>query len=131
MEPFVSRAFLNKLLNDAEKKDLVAFEKSLPQGRYLQGFEVCRRYNLKPKPIPDSDIQRMNTLLWKWEQAWEVKYEKLRELASEGTFDVNDDHLLGDLWDWEKFAEENYQETLPQYPSMVCLAVLLLPLMFK
>ncbi len=73
----------------------------------------------------------MDLLLWKWKQAWAVKYENLREESGTAQFNVNGDDLNGDLWDWEIFAEENYRDTLPQYPAMVCLAIALLPLMFR
>lgn len=68
----------------------------------------------------------METLFWKWQRAWEVKFDRLREENGDEPFNVNGDHALGDLWDWERFAEENYSDVLPQYPSMVCLAVVVL-----
>lgn len=95
----------------------------------MQGFEICRRYNLKTDPLPEQDIQQMELLLWKWNRAWEKKFDELREVNGEEPFNVNGDEYSGDLQDWERFAEENYSDQLPQYPSMVCLAVLLLPLM--
>jgi len=97
----------------------------------LQGFEVCRKFHLTPKPIPESDIERMHLLYWQWQRAWEVKFDRLREQHGDEPFNMNGDHILGDLWDWETFAEQNYQDTLPQYPTMVCLAVLLLPLLWN
>lgn len=115
MEPYVARAFLNKLLSESERKDLRRLEESQQTGRYLQGFEICRRYNLKPDPLTDHDIAKMDTLLWKWKQAWFVKFDTLREVHGDEPFNVNGDHLLGDLWDWEKFAEENFEDSLPSY----------------
>lgn len=56
-----------------------------------------------------------------------MKFDKLQEENGNEPFNVNSDHVSGDLWDWEQFAEENYQDVLPSYPAMVCLAVLLLP----
>ncbi len=84
----------------------------------MQGFEICRKFNLTPKPIPEADIQRMSTLLWKWNRAWEAKFDRLREEHGDEPFNVNGDHILGDLWDWEQFAEDNYQDVLPQYASL-------------
>lgn len=54
----------------------------------------------------------MGQLLWVWRQAWNVKYERLRE-SNETPFNVNGEDWLGDLRDWEQFADENYQDVLP------------------
>lgn len=70
----------------------------------MQGFEICQTFNLAVDSVPESDTQKMDLLFWKWKKAWEVKYEK----HVESSFNVNEDHVLGDLWDWESFAEENY-----------------------
>lgn len=135
MEPFVARALMNRLLSEDERKSLKAIDDKLQEsqttrGKYLQGFEICQKFRLKPNPIPDDDIDRMSKLHWIWTQEWVKKYDELRESSTE-SFNVNSDHWLGDLRDWEVYAEQNYQPVLPQYPSMVCLAVMLLPLMFK
>jgi hypothetical protein len=125
MEPYVARAFLNKLLSEGERADLRKFEEQM-QGRYLQGFEICRRYNLKLDPLPEADIQRMDLLLWKWKRAWEVKFDSL----GDEPFNVNGDHVLGDLWDWERFAEDNYVDVLPDYRSMASLAIIVMSMIW-
>ncbi len=46
MEPMSARASLAYQIKKAGREDILeclrAFEKSLPQGRYLQGFEICQ-----------------------------------------------------------------------------------------
>ena len=79
------------------------------QGRYLQGSELCQRYHLKPEPVPEADIERMQRLLWVWEQKYEADYAELEKKSNGQTFNIHDgDNLLGNLRHWEKFAEENY-----------------------
>lgn len=92
----------------------------------MQGFEICRRYNLTTQAIPENDIERMETLLWQWRERWKANYDDKRERAGNEVFNMNGDHALGDLWDWEKFAEDNYQEATAQYPSIVLIPILLL-----
>lgn len=117
MEPYVARAFLNRLLSDDERRRLREAEGRLQlepkmRARYLQGFEICRLFHLKPDPLPEADTERMSRLLWIWNRQWEQKYHALEKIHSE-PFNVNGEHLLGDLWDWERFAEENYVDELP------------------
>lgn len=112
MDPYVSRAFLNRWLSTEQKNDLRKSESAM-QGRYLTGSEVCRRYHLSTKMIPEPDLERMEVLLWKWRKIWEAKFDS----AASVPYSINHDHLLGDLWDWEAFADENFQEMLPSYDS--------------
>lgn len=109
MEPFVARAFLSKLLSEGEKKDLKAHEIWL-RDRYLTGSEICRRYNLKPEPLPESDISRMDTLLWQWRRTQAGLFDQLRQADGDEAiaFDVNGEQWLADLWAWETYAEANY-----------------------
>ena len=62
MHPMAARAFLNMQLSPSERERLRDFEKSLPRGRYLQGYEVCRMLNLRPKSVPDIDTSAMESL---------------------------------------------------------------------
>lgn len=75
----------------------------------------------------------MEALLFQWRRTQSRLYDQLREadLEDKEPFNVNGEHPLGDLWAWEEYAEANYREALPQYVSLTCLAVLLLPLMLK
>jgi len=63
----------------------------------------------------------METLLWQWRERWRTRYDEKREKMGSEVFNVNDD----DLADWEEFAEKNYQESMPQYPSMALIPLLL------
>lgn len=94
-------------------------------GRYLQGFEVCRRYGLRPDPLPEADTQRMDALLWEWRRLQSSLFDQLREAdeKSAEAFNVNGDHMFGDLWAWEKYADDNYRENLSQYASLAAVAV--------
>lgn len=96
----------------------------------MQGFEICRLFNLAPKELPENDIKRMDMLLWKWKKTWEVKFDSLREKHGEEPFNVNGDDILGDLRDWEQFAEDNYDARLPDY-SMAMVFVPWLLMLFK
>jgi hypothetical protein len=78
-------------------------------------------FHLKPKPLPEADTERMSLLLWKWKRQWEAKFEAMEQVSNGQPFNVNGDHVLGDLWDWETFAQENYQDELPSYSAMVCI----------
>lgn len=66
MEPLIARAFLTLILDRPQIAELRALERNLPAGRYLQGFEICRHFRLKPDPITDSREQLMMQLLWDW-----------------------------------------------------------------
>ncbi len=76
MEPYVARAFLNKLLNEKQRSDLKEYEKTLPPMRYLVGSELCRRYHLKPEPLPEAEIEEMTHVFHVWEKRWESLYEE-------------------------------------------------------
>lgn len=86
---------------------------------------MCQKFRLKPEPVSEADIDRMHKLHWIWQQEWEKKYDE----HGADTMNVNDDHWLGDLWDWETYAEREFQDVLPQYPSLTCLAVAVVPFM--
>jgi hypothetical protein len=68
----------------------------------------------------------METLLWQWKKSYESMFDRIRESSADEPFNVNGDHVLGDLWAWEKFAEDNYHDQPSQYASLTCLAVALL-----
>lgn len=107
MRPYVARAFLNKLLNEDERKDLKAFEKTLPEGHYLTSSELCRRYRLKPDPLPEEDTDRMELLLWKWNKRWEARYDAANDGKAPPVIYENHE---AELADWLAFAEENYEK---------------------
>ena len=120
LEPYVARALMNRLLTEDERSDLRKYEAWLQnqvdiygksqKGRYVTSFEICQRFHLKPEPVAEADIESMNKLYWKYQQIWGKKYDELFEQATE-PFNVTGNELIEDLWAWEKFAEENYDET--------------------
>jgi len=115
MEPYVARAFLNKLLNESEKEDLRRQEDK--SGTYLQGFQICQKYHLKPEPLRDEEMARMTALYRVWQTKWEMEFDRLRALhpGDEASFNVTGDELLSDLRSWEWYAEKNYVE--PMMPA--------------
>lgn len=104
MHPMVARAFLSKLLNEFEKANLRKTERSLPQGRYLQGFEICRKYNLKPKPLPEEETEKM-------QQLWET-YAKTQLRAGQEFEDTHPEIIpkskAEEVHAWEDWSEQNY-----------------------
>lgn len=81
----------------------------------------------------------MEGLLWQWRRTQSALFDQLRETdepEEDGKyvpFNLNGDHLLGDLWNWEEYSEANYRDALPDYraPALVCFAILLLPLVWN
>lgn len=66
MEPLIARAFLTLLLTPDQIAELKCIENGLPHGRYLQGFEICRYFALKPDPLDEFREKQMLNLLWEW-----------------------------------------------------------------
>ena len=62
MHPMAARAFLNRLLDSRQRGRLRVYERSLPPGRYLLGFEICRKFRLSAKEIPEREIDEMEAL---------------------------------------------------------------------
>jgi hypothetical protein len=84
-------------------------------------------FSLKTDPVTDDDLQRMDLLYWKWRQQWETKYEaKEINRVGDEPFDVNGEHPLGDLHDWERFADENYNAHAVTFGCVIAPLVLLL-----
>ena len=66
MEPMHARGFLTLLLNDGQRIKLWAMEDRLPPGRYLQAFEICKHFHLKPKSVDEMQVNRMDNVLHEW-----------------------------------------------------------------
>lgn len=83
-------------------------------------------FSLKPETVIEDDLQRMDLLYWKWRQQWEAKYEAMEQnRKGDEPFDVNGWHPLGDLHDWERFADKNYNAHAMTFG---CFAVAVTPL---
>lgn len=95
MEPLIARGILSLMLTTEQNKELKDIEKVLPNGRYLQGFEVCRHFRLKPEPLDSSREQAMLTLLWDWRKI-NARFEK-------------DDNIH----DWMDYVKKEWIEPLP------------------
>lgn len=120
MEPYVARAFLNKLLNDSERKDL---QKQEEQGRYFLGFEICQKFHLKPEPLSEHEVDEMTRIYRVWQKKWECEYDRLRaahpDVDGKPSFNVTGDDWLSDLRSWEYFARMNYVAPLPSLTGRV------------
>lgn len=102
MEPTIARGFLINILSNDQRKALHAWEKTLPTGRYLTGFEICRRFHLTPKPITDAETSAMNELWARWEPVlW-----KKRMIAEKTGQPLS---TTQELWAWEEFVLANYR----------------------
>lgn len=66
----------------------------------MQGFQICRMFNLKPKTVPDIDCERMDLLYWKYERANEAKFDPLKD---DGLSRAEEVHA------WEDWALANYE----------------------
>lgn len=68
MHPMVARACIAPLLSSEQREKLRKYERSLPPGRYLQGFEICRMLRLKPTTIAEEETDRIQNLYFEWEK---------------------------------------------------------------
>jgi hypothetical protein len=110
MDPWAARFLLYRMLNDSERKDLRALEEAGQKhspGRYLQGFEICRRYNLKVETVPESVTDQIHQLLWIWRKRYESRYDEMLS-KSDGKSIEMVQTFLDELQDWINFATENY-----------------------
>lgn len=104
MHPMVARAFLNKLLNDFERAELRKNERNLPQGRYWQGFEICRAYNLRPESLPDQETEKMEEL---WKQYATTQLRTGLEFEQSHP-EVTPKTKAEEVHDWEDWASVHY-----------------------
>ena len=133
MEPFVARAFLNKLLSEDERKSLRDYEvwlqnKPNMQNRYLTGSEICRRFHLKPDPLTEDDVDRMELLVWKWKERYSTRYDEAAKVSGDKPPEIFTD-WFDEFDNWIQFAEENYERP-SMFSTLTCFAVVPLVLMF-
>lgn len=60
MESQLARGFLTLLLSPKQRAELLRVEASLPPGRYLTGFEVCRMFRIQPERVSDFRMGAMS-----------------------------------------------------------------------
>jgi hypothetical protein len=116
MEPMIARAFLYRMLGPNEREKLNAIELSMPRGRYLQGFEICRLFNLEPKPITEAQENQMKEvragfekILWK-QRVLEMRAENPGRTNEELTGAVDGKIGPEDLSSWQPYAVLHYRE---------------------
>src|SRR3990167_7563540 len=68
MEPMTARALLTLRLSPEQREKLRKHEKTLPPGRYLQGFEICRMFGIKVGEIAEDQISELESLYRRWER---------------------------------------------------------------
>jgi len=108
MHPMAMRAFLNMYLSPEKREKQRVYERSLPPGRYLQGFEICRMWNLKPSPVDDADMTRMEALWFQYERT----QQSLGMQFEERHPDVCPRSLQEEIHAWEDWALRHY--AIPQ-----------------
>jgi hypothetical protein len=127
MKNYVARAFLNKLLNDAERKDLRNYERG--RERYLVGFEICRRYSLKPEPLVESQMMAMDALYYKYtdmlEKAHNEQHANPEAKTAEEVPECPCPVGLDALYAWEDYAAEQVEQS---YDWKMAITVVLLTL---
>lgn len=104
MHPMVARAFIYKLLSDKQKESLKGFERRLEKGRYLQGFEICQMFRLKPDPVPEEETDRMQNLWMSYERETIWKGEQFEQEHSE----VVPLSRLEQIWNWQEWASRYF-----------------------
>ena len=103
MESHIARGFLTLIITEDQRKRLRDLEKSLPQGRYLTGYEICRMFHLKPKTLTETQINAMQDT---WAQFWKVKNNEdpqLTDQTKQVVFDA-----------WSQYVKVGYNEPLPE-----------------
>lgn len=118
MHPMVARAFLRMQLLPEQIERLRNYEKqNLPLNRYLQGFEICQKFGLKPKPLEETATDDMEKLWMAFERnfLWPQQKREDRlhpEICSMSTCKHPPVHgvrtKLDEIYQWEDFAAVNF-----------------------
>ena len=116
LNTWIARAFLYRMLRINERERLMHFEINMPPRRYLTAFEICRLFNLQPKPPTDTEIEEMKRIetefkkiLWK-KRIIEYKAEN-PSLSNEELKDAVDSTLgADDRFEWQEFAAVHYRQ---------------------
>lgn len=107
---------MNRLLSGPERLDLRNYERTLPEGRYLVGFEICRRYNLKPEPLVESQMLAMDKLYYKYIDMVEKAHNDNHAVVEfESVDDIPDcpcPTYLDALYAWEDYAAEQMESSI-------------------
>ena len=114
MHPMAARALITIHLSPDERKRLRVYEKSLPPGRYLQGFELCRMFHLALKTVPERDSLQMEDLWGRWGRT-ELAIEQRREDQDRSIIPRSKQEEIHAWEDWalDKFVESRYPDEMP------------------
>ena len=111
MHPMAARALLAMQLSPEQREKLKVFVKRIPPQRYLQGWEICRMFNLSPKPAPEEETEQLKLLYEAWERRilW-----KMRSLEAKKHESICLQKLCvckareEEIHDWEDWAINNF-----------------------
>ncbi len=118
MHPMAARAILNLMLLPEQIEKLRNYEKkNLPEGRCLQGFEICRMFRLKAKPLSEEQTDEMERLWFAFERnfLW-PQQRRENALHPEGCTMFTCRHppaqgvrsKLEEIYQWEDFSRMNF-----------------------
>lgn len=115
MDQVIARGFLYRLLDAEQKRRLQGVEAKLPQGRCLQGFEICRLFNLKVDPRTPEEMQGMeqtaaaySRVLWK-DRILDYREENPNLTNQELTEAVDGEIGADDMAGWQEYADTHYK----------------------
>lgn len=126
MHPMVARAFLNGLLTSEQRLRLRQYENTLEPGRYLQGFEICNLFKLKPNPVDEKETDRIQSLYFEYRKRIEWKQSQLNDIHHEEVCNKKPRRNIGkygwcycpttqqDVHAWEDWSLEHMDKTLEE-----------------
>lgn len=114
MQPWTARAFLMRMLNQDQKDQLRKHESTLPRGRYLQGFEICKAFKLKPNTLNEDAVASMERLLTGFIKNKEYKHLNKHRISDDISEVVECDCKTDNeaLYEWEEFADRMFEDSL-------------------
>lgn len=129
MEPMTVRVLLAMQLSPEQRGKLRRHERSLPAGRYLQGYEICRLFNLKPSPATEQDTAMLDDLWKQYERRilWKVnQIEQKRHDERCGGFAgwCKCRTKQEEIHEWEDWALENFGRMIEEITWSIPTAIL-------
>lgn len=119
MLPLIARAFITLLMSPEQINDLKQYEMTLPPGRYLQGFELCRRYQIKAGLLDELRESKMLEYLREWEKInWKKnEIENISHVKNCTEIEVGKwchcRTRQQEIHEWMDYINKNWHEPLP------------------
>lgn len=80
---------------------------------YLVGFEICKRYNLKPEPLIESQMMAMDKLYYKYQDEREEHHNLVCLKGDrEAIVDCECPVELDALYAWEDYALDKMESSM-------------------